>query len=127
MVKLVKWDENNIGTVNKKAFAEGLPEGLTIDHFQQVDQYRENHLTEVSTLALNHADENNIGDGSGTGLSIPDIYLGGQTRADIHISNDGRFVAEVNSSYTDELMGAVISRSQELWAKYNVIELKKTA
>ena len=123
MSKLTKIEVNGIGSANDSVFEERVTNaGLDYTKLKEYDTVRESYLADLTTEVIDHALSIGVGDGTGTGVTINDISLGGNTTATVHIDPCFAALVSVTTNYT-EVMDTVLSRSSTLWQQFNVSEL----
>jgi Rad3-related DNA helicase len=120
MTQLVTFKENGFGSANDSLFEERVVNaGLDYTVLKQIDTIREQYLADVTTEALDYAENSGVGDGTGTGVTVSDISLGGHVSAHVHIDSSFATLVSVTTNYTD-IMEPVLERSKTLWAQFNV-------
>jgi len=119
-MSLVKFNEKTgTGTVSKEAFFKDIPEGVTEELFTVVDEYREKQLSSIANAALDFAEKTGVGNGTGVGVSINDIPMGGQATGTIYIDPSMKLLTQVDYKQS-ELMQNVLARAETLYAQHNV-------
>lgn len=104
--------EDGVGEIAADAFKSNLPEGLTEDHFDQVDNFRDQFAASVGDKILDMADDhfaNNEGD-----ISVADYSLGGNATLAMTMSNDYQLVTSITVA-ANEALDAVNEKAKEMF------------
>jgi len=120
MSKIVKFDDSKmIGKVTEKSFFKDLPDTLAAEVFVAVDDYREQRLAAIMNETMDYAEKHVPGDGSGLGVFVSDIPMGGRAVGEVFVDPSMKTVSAINYKHSD-VMTSVIERSGTLFAKHNV-------
>ena len=116
----VKWYESGIGTVDNAAFIARLKSmGIDPEIAMSVDTARELQMADIGLQALARAKELGVGDGQGNGISVPDIWLAGQTTGAVMIDPNAVMVTAYHQKHTD-ISDAVRVQAETYYAMFNV-------
>lgn len=101
---------NGIGTVDADAFKENLPEGITLETFQAVDDYRDTFVAGVASVL---ADEVQAGDRE-TDHAIAQFGVGGNTTVEMLQNRENGLVVHTSRAHSAAL-AAVIDRATAMY------------
>lgn len=119
-MKLITIEKTGFGSANDSMFEERVTNaGLDYGLLKEYDTVRELYLADVTTETLDYAENNGVGNGTGSGITVSDISLGGNVTASIYIDPSFATLVSVTTNYT-EIMEPVLERSKTLWAQFNV-------
>ena len=116
--KVVTFNEDGIGEVNKRAFAKTLPEGITLDIVAEIDKCRDNFTAKVSNEALDYSKDAFEKPEHPEVITVPYFSLGGDTGAEVVVEPTFRLIASRVVS-NNKAMDAVIERANALYKESN--------
>lgn len=117
--KVVNWNaETGVGEVSKKAFIKGLPEGLTPDVIDKVDEYRDGFLANITNEAIDYAKNAFIAGDSPEIITVPSFTMGGKVQGSVVIDPNFSVVAS-STIINSEAMNVVMAKAQFLHKEMN--------
>lgn len=124
MKHLIKFNNEGVGKAIAKNIKATIPETYTdYDAFNtactSVDDWRNTTQAQCAAECIDHAEKLGMGNGEGNGISVANIPLGGHALGAITIDPNFKMVASITYKQGD-VMDAVLSRSNDLFTKFNV-------
>ena len=105
--------ETHIGEINKKAFNKGLPEGVTPELIEAVDEYRDGFLGKIAGETLDHANIAFASENAPEVVTVARFPMGGLVAGEVMVDPTYQLLAS-HVIENSTIMSAVLSRAQDL-------------